>query len=101
MGSDPQGLTPTLTLMHLLGVDTGGTFTDFVLLTTRNNGQQQVRIHKVLSTPKAPEQAILQGINELGVMDSAKAGQLTVIHGSTVATRCGPTAGHVRGACQR
>ena len=38
-----------------LGVDTGGTFTDFVLWHAG-----QIRIHKVLSTPQAPEQAILQ-----------------------------------------
>ena len=41
----------------LLGVDTGGTFTDFVLY---RDGH--ISIHKVLSTPNAPEQAILQGI---------------------------------------
>lgn len=70
----------------LLGVDTGGTFTDFVLLTQQEQGQQQLRIHKVLSTPAAPEQAILQGINELGIMDDARQGKLTVVHGSTVAT---------------
>ena len=47
--------------MMMLGVDTGGTFTDFVLLSS--NG---LKIHKVLSTPEAPERAILQGIKELG-----------------------------------
>ncbi|ORU89471.1 MAG: hydantoinase [Cycloclasticus sp. symbiont of Poecilosclerida sp. M] len=61
----------------LLGVDTGGTFTDFVVVI-----DGQVRIHKVLSTPKAPEQAILQGIKELGVGSDA----LLIVHGSTVAT---------------
>ncbi len=61
----------------LIGVDTGGTFTDFVLFQTHG-----IRIHKVLSTPAAPEQAILQGIRELG-LDAAG---LRVIHGSTVAT---------------
>ena len=66
----------------LLGVDTGGTFTDFVLL----DSDQTIRIHKVLSTPAAPEQAILQGVEELGLMAAARAGQLTIIHGSTVAT---------------
>jgi N-methylhydantoinase A len=60
-----------------LGVDTGGTFTDFVLFDGR-----ALRVHKVLSTPRAPEQAILQGIADLGlVMDG-----LQVVHGSTVAT---------------
>jgi N-methylhydantoinase A len=61
----------------LLGIDTGGTFTDFVLFDGAD-----VRIHKVLSTPDAPEQSILQGIQEMGV--SLKG--LKVIHGSTVAT---------------
>jgi N-methylhydantoinase A len=65
--------------MPLLGVDTGGTFTDFVLW----NGHQGLRVHKVLSTPRAPEQAILQGIQELGLTDCA---ELVVVHGSTVAT---------------
>jgi N-methylhydantoinase A len=60
-----------------LGIDTGGTFTDFVLF-----DGQSLRIHKVLSTPRAPEQAILQGIGEMGL---SMAG-LQVVHGSTVAT---------------
>ncbi len=60
-----------------LGVDTGGTFTDFVVF-----DGQSLRVHKVLSTPGAPEQAILQGIADLGLsMDS-----LQMVHGSTVAT---------------
>ena len=63
----------------LLGVDTGGTFTDFVALDL-NTGT--VRIHKVLSTPAAPEQAIVQGVKELGL----DLQQLKVVHGSTVAT---------------
>ncbi len=60
-----------------LGIDTGGTFTDFVLFDGRS-----LRIHKVLSTPQAPEQAILQGMRELGL----STGDLRVVHGSTVAT---------------
>ncbi|MEE8320754.1 MAG: hydantoinase/oxoprolinase family protein [Gammaproteobacteria bacterium] len=61
----------------LLGIDTGGTFTDFVL-----SDGAEVIIHKVLSTPAAPEQAILRGIQEMGVELQG----LRVIHGSTVAT---------------
>ena len=61
----------------ILGVDTGGTFTDFVLLR-----DSLLHVHKVLSTPDAPERAILQGIHELDVDNSA----LLLIHGSTVAT---------------
>jgi len=62
--------------MRLLGVDTGGTFTDFVLL---EGGR--LRVHKVLSTPDAPERAIVAGIAELGGAEG-----LAVVHGSTVAT---------------
>ena len=65
----------------ILGVDTGGTFTDFVLV---KNGA--LRIHKVLSTPDSPERAILQGIHELGLEGLVAEGRIQVIHGSTVAT---------------
>lgn len=67
--------------MLRLGVDTGGTFTDFVLLDAAG-----LRIHKVLSTPEAPEQAILQGIAELGLQDAVREGGVRIVHGSTVAT---------------
>jgi N-methylhydantoinase A len=63
--------------MDLVGIDTGGTFTDFVCLTGG-----VLRVHKVLSTPRAPEQAILRGIADLGLDSRA----LIVVHGSTVAT---------------
>ena len=69
----------------ILGVDAGGTFTDFVLY--RFNGEQaEIKVHKVLSTPDAPEKAILQGIEELGLGQEVENGDLQVIHGSTVAT---------------
>jgi N-methylhydantoinase A len=68
----------------LLGIDTGGTFTDFVLF---QNGV--IKIHKVLSTPDNPEHAILQGISELDLLSQLESDagiQLAIIHGSTVAT---------------
>ncbi len=66
---------------HLLGIDTGGTFTDFVYL-----HQETFRVHKVLSTPEAPEKAIFRGISDLGLEGLAKSGKLKIVHGSTVAT---------------
>lgn len=63
--------------MTLIGIDTGGTFTDFVLW--QDGG---VRVHKVLSTPEAPEEAILRGIGDLGLDPDG----LSVVQGSTVAT---------------
>jgi len=62
--------------MHL-GIDTGGTFTDFVYF---DGGH--LRFHKVLSTPVDPSQAILTGIADMG-LDPAL---IEIIHGSTVAT---------------
>ena len=61
----------------VVGVDTGGTFTDFVLL---EDGE--LRVHKVLSTPSDPAGAILQGLSDLGVGEELAA----LVHGSTVAT---------------
>ncbi len=60
-----------------IGVDTGGTFTDLVVLS-----DGQITVHKVLSTPEAPERAILQGLKDLGVLGQAA----DITHGSTVAT---------------
>ena len=60
-----------------LGVDTGGTFTDFVWL--GENGR--VQIHKQLSTPHDPSESILSGMTVLQVPEAAE-----VVHGTTVAT---------------
>lgn len=60
-----------------LGVDTGGTFTDFVWLDEAG----QLQIHKQLSTPEDPSKSILTGIEVLRVGEGT-----AVIHGSTVAT---------------
>jgi N-methylhydantoinase A len=61
----------------VLGVDAGGTFTDFVAYDGRG-----FRVHKVLSTPEAPERAILAGIEALGLSEAG----FCIIHGTTVAT---------------
>ncbi len=65
----------------LLGIDTGGTFTDFVLYDGR-----QMRTCKVLSTPGAPEQAIRTGIRILGLEERLQQGALHIVHGTTIAT---------------
>lgn len=63
--------------MVIVGVDTGGTFTDFVAVV---NGE--LRVHKEHSTPEDPAKAILKGLKVLEV-----AGQVSVlVHGTTVAT---------------
>jgi len=60
--------------MRVAGIDTGGTFTDFILF---DGGR--IRTHKVLSTPDDPSRAVLQGLRELGSLDAE------IVHGSTVA----------------
>lgn len=60
-----------------IGVDTGGTFTDFVIYI---NGE--VEIKKIPSTPKNLSLAILEGINEF--MNDLQIP--VIIHGTTVAT---------------
>lgn len=72
---------PNLTPLAYLGVDTGGTFTDFVLFQNQN-----IRCFKCPSTPASPELAILNGIRKLGLEDLVNTGRLVVVHGSTVAT---------------
>ena len=44
-----------------IGIDTGGTFTDFVFL----GGEGEGRVHKVPSTPGEPLKAIVNGLQEL------------------------------------
>jgi N-methylhydantoinase A len=70
----------------LLGIDAGGTFTDFVCAESQDNGEVSIRIHKTLSSPAAPEQAILRGIREMGLQTALDSGALRIVHGSTVAT---------------
>ena len=60
-----------------IGVDTGGTFSDFIRI---EDGAPV--IHKVLSTPDNPAQAVLEGLEHL-CPDLVGA---EVVHGSTVAT---------------
>ena len=62
--------------MLLIGVDTGGTFTDFIWKDGDNWGE-----YKCLSTPHNPAGAVLQGIRHI-----AAERDYQLVHGSTVAT---------------
>lgn len=61
----------------LVGVDTGGTFTDIVLLR-----EGKLSVFKVLSTPDDPSRAILDGLGQLDAIQDLR----VLVHGSTVAT---------------
>jgi len=59
-----------------VGIDTGGTFTDFIVLDGR-----RIRTLKLLSTPANPAEAIIQGLEQLlGTQ------HCDILHGSTFAT---------------
>ncbi|RMG44125.1 MAG: hydantoinase/oxoprolinase family protein [Acidobacteria bacterium] len=62
-----------------VGVDTGGTFTDFVIIV-------QGRLHhfKIPSTPHDPAEAVLAGLERIGQMWPGA--EMEIVHGSTVAT---------------
>jgi len=64
--------------MAKFGVDTGGTFTDIVLFE-----DNQIKVHKLMSTPDDPSRAIISGIKffteDLSIIE-------TLVHGTTVAT---------------
>ena len=59
-----------------IGIDIGGTFTDFVV-----SDHVGVKTFKVLSTPADPAQGVLEGLRRL-----PPAVDFMVVHGSTVAT---------------
>lgn len=61
-----------------IGIDTGGTFTDFVVFAPASD---RFETFKVLSTPEDPSRAILNGLTRL-----EQQGGRAIVHGSTVAT---------------
>ncbi len=63
--------------MIRIGIDSGGTFTDFVV----DRGNRSIEIFKLRSNPADPSSVILEGLKRIGATNSTE-----VIHGSTVAT---------------
>jgi N-methylhydantoinase A len=63
-----------------VGVDTGGTFTDCVVL---EHGE--IKILKVFSTPEDASRGVLDGVRRLA-QASQLAGPLEIVHGTTVGT---------------
>ncbi|MDR5759017.1 hydantoinase/oxoprolinase family protein [Caballeronia sp. LZ035] len=64
-----------------IGVDIGGTFTDLVLLDDKG----YVTFTKVSSTPAAPEEAVLTGVQRILDQAGMKTSDVTeVLHGTTV-----------------
>ena len=73
--------------VRYLGVDTGGTFTDLVAL----DGGGRLTFEKAFSTPKAPEQGILDALTSLAASEQTDIRALLTAterfaHGTTVST---------------
>jgi N-methylhydantoinase A len=63
------------------GVDTGGTFTDFVFAAGR-----ELRIFKLASTPDDPSRAIIEGLHRIAAETGSSLIEVEVVHGTTVGT---------------
>jgi N-methylhydantoinase A len=64
-----------------VGVDTGGTFTDFVFEATEG-----LRLFKIASTPSDPSLAIIEGLRRISAETGAPLNEIEVVHGTTVGT---------------
>ena len=77
-------MTPPSARQTRIGVDIGGTFTDLVWV---DDATGEVRVGKLLTTPKDPSQAVEQGVVTVLHDAGRQAGEVRgVIHGTTLAT---------------
>lgn len=80
-------MTASLRAALRIGIDTGGTFTDFIaIIPDLQGGQTQQRTFKIPSTPVAPAQAILQGVARVLAEVADTEVETQIVHGTTVAT---------------
>ena len=71
-------------MSHRIGIDIGGTFTDFALLDISSG---RIATHKRLTTPAAPASGVLEGLSDLLVKEQVPVEQVeAVIHGTTLIT---------------
>ena len=68
-----------------IGIDIGGTFTDFVIY---DPVSEKIDTFKILSTPSDPAQAVISGLQNYYRSQSIVPGDISldIVHGSTVAT---------------
>ncbi len=64
-----------------VGVDTGGTFTDFVFEVSG-----RLEVFKLASTPANPAAAIIEGLLRIGELTNSELSNLEMVHGTTVGT---------------
>jgi len=70
--------------MYRIGVDIGGTFTDFALFDARGG---KMAVHKLLTTPLDPSEAVIEGIEALLQREAVAIADVSdVVHGTTLVT---------------
>ena len=71
-------------MTYKLGIDVGGTFTDFALV---NEKTGTMAIYKQLTTPRDPSECVLDGTRNLLAAQNVSFDQVrTVVHGTTLVT---------------
>jgi len=71
-------------MTHRIGVDIGGTFTDFALL---NDGNGKLAVYKQLTTPRDPAASVLDGCRKLLEANRVPMSSVTaIVHGTTLVT---------------
>ncbi len=74
--------------MNRIGVDVGGTFTDFILEQSATADElSTLHVHKVPSTPHDQSEAVVRGVLEICEIGGIKPADIDLlVHGTTVAT---------------
>jgi len=71
-------------MSYRIGIDIGGTFTDFALFDDR---QREIVTHKSLTTPAAPDEAVLAGVEVVTRLAGIEAADVAmIVHGTTLVT---------------
>jgi N-methylhydantoinase A len=70
--------------VYRVGVDVGGTFTDFALFDPRGS---KMSVHKRLTTPHDPSEAVIEGIKALLSLENVVITDVSdIVHGTTLVT---------------
>jgi N-methylhydantoinase A len=70
--------------MLRIGVDIGGTFTDFAL---HDGANARLAIHKQLTTPSDPSRAVIEGVRTLAAGNTIAVSDIKeIVHGTTLVT---------------
>jgi N-methylhydantoinase A len=71
-------------MAYRIGIDIGGTFTDFALVDDKSG---RLSVHKQLTTPDDPSRAVLEGVAKVAEMSGIAVGEIdSIVHGSTLVT---------------